>query len=783
LVKTNIALFGVASIALFLAGPARAQTPAKISIVQGDGQVLCDGCANSLLPAFDPLVVLVTDANNNPVPNATVTWTVISAVVQPSGAASVPGSFSAATTITGSATGSSAALCNLASSSGPEAIGQTCNLFNKGSSASYLTGFIVNTVTASIANGQSVTFYLTQSPFFVANAPNGNYYYINAQLTADSIQPGATLSGTAGSPYGASIKVQVKTLGLLPVANVSIRLVPESLNQGGASISCQTTGSNADPGSVLTDSTGTAICTPVFGSTPGSIPQNFDLIVGGVASLQNPANAMGPNQLGQPAGFQSFGPFKATAVAPTPGSLVYVSGNSQAAQAGSAIPSPLVVEVNDTNGNPLPGVTVNWSVSPAGSAALSPAVSTTGANGQASTSVTLASSANGAVTVTASVSGLSSTVAFTLSATQPLPAITQLSIVSGNNQSAQTGAPFSAPLVVQVTPAQSGVMINFALGAGSVPATLSAPSAVTQAGGQASIAVTAGATAGTVTVVATVAGFTQTFTLTVTSPPPPPPAITSINFLNGAGFFPTSSANQAALSPCAIGTLVVGASPLAPSALPAVPNMYTAPLQQSTGIKIAFPSPAGTTNAPLLNVGAASTGQQLIAFQVPCDATVSAGESVAVTVNGATTNVTGVVVRDSGPGIFETVSSDGVRRALAVRANGSFVDPANPAHAGDFVTVYVTGLGLTVPPLTTGAGAVLPQPGINTIPANPVIVTVNNVPTGAVTVTASPDLIGVFQVTFQIPANTAPGDNFLAVGSLVGQNPLQFQGGSKLYVQ
>ncbi|HEY7391051.1 MAG TPA: hypothetical protein VH640_21215, partial [Bryobacteraceae bacterium] len=269
--------------------------------------------------------------------------------------------------------------------------------------------------------------------------------------------------------------------------------------------------------------------------------------------------------------------------------------------------------------------------------------------------------------------------------------------------------------------------------------------------------------------------------LTVTNPPPP---ISATSFLNGAGFFSTSttSNNQTALSPCGVGTLVVG-SPLSSAAFPATPNMYATPLGQTNGIGIVFPSAAGTSSAPILNIATAGTGQQLITFQVPCDATPSFA-NVTVTINGSNVTVPGVAVRPGAPGIFESVSSDGVRRAVAVRANGSFVSPQNPVQPGEFITIYVTGVGPTVPSLATGQ---LPVAGVNVVPAEAgqVVVGLDGSGIGPVTVTASPELIGVYQVNFQVPANTTAGDHILAIGVTAQSNPTQFQqpGGSKLLVQ
>ncbi len=784
--KSRVILFAAVLAVLFLPHAAISQTAANISVVSGNGQLICDGCPNTALPFFDPLVVKVTDASGNPVPNAQVSWSVAPPTIITTGAAAAIGTLvGGATTTTGSATGSSAVPCNVYNASAPESNGYSCNAYVEAQAASVQIGPIATVVTASIPNGNSVTFYLTQSPPLVANAIDT--VYINAQLSPNStIQPAATISGPVNSVYsGGSISVVVQTLGGVPIPNVSVRLIPQNANQGGASISCQTSGTDADPGSVLTDTTGTANCVPVFGPTPGLTPESFQLLIGGVTALQNPSSANSYNQgLGTPAGDFSFGPFRAAATAVTPGSVTLVSGNNQTAQGGSALANPLIVEVKDTSGNPLSGVTVTWTASPSTAATLSPTSGVTGSNGQASTTVTLASSASGTVTVTASVAGLTTTVPFTITATQPLPPITGISVVSGNNQSAQTGAAFAAPLVVQVAPAAAaaGVTVNFALGSTSVPAVLSASSATTTSNGQASIGVTAGATPGTISVIASVAGATNvtpaTFTLTVTPPPPP---ISAGSFLNGAGFFTTSGSNESALSPCGVGTMVVG-SPLAPAALPTTPNLYVAPLQQTNGISIAFPTATGTTSAPLLNVATASTGQQLITFQVPCEVT-PGPVSVVVTINGTNVTVPGVTVTPASPGIFELVSSDGVRRAVAVRANGSFVSPQNPAQPGEFVTIYVTGVGPTVPMLATGN---VPVAGVSVVPSGQFVLGLDSNGIGPVTVTASPELIGVYQVNFQVPSNiTTAGDHVLAVGVIAEGNPIQFSqpGGSKLYVQ
>jgi len=87
-----------------------------------------------------------------------------------------------------------------------------------------------------------------------------------------------------------------------------------------------------------------------------------------------------------------------------------VSGNGQRGRLGQALPQPLVVEVLDSLGKPVPGIAVRFRVL-SGAADLAPATQTTDAQGRARTTVTFGSV--GAVEVEAGVTGVGAVV-FTL---------------------------------------------------------------------------------------------------------------------------------------------------------------------------------------------------------------------------------------------------------------------------------------------------------------------------------------------------------------------------------
>lgn len=681
---------------------AAAQTPANITSAQGNGQSICAGvfCNNQF---FSQLVVLVTDANGNPVPNATVNWTLNNA--------NTGASLNATSTLTG-------------------ADGTAANYLNPSSSifASQFQLPVQYSITAQASGGTnpSVTFTETQA---FTNQGSGQIQFDTTQLPII----GTTINGTAGG-QGFTLNGQKQTSfrvkvyyggGVLP--GVSVRLVS---NQSSPSVACAT-GAGADPGSVLTDSTGTATCTPVFG--PGTGFGTFYFLIGGIA----------PQDITNPLGLTYPTPPLAINMQVAPGvptALTVVSGNNQSANAGQSVAVPLVVSVSGQSG-PLSGQTVNWTVSPAGAATLSSSSSTTGSNGQASTNVVLASTAAGPVTITAKLANSSIAAAtFTITAV-PLVSVTALQYISGNSQTALQNVAFSSPLIVQVNGSNgqplSGVPVAFTVSSGT--ATLSSNSVTTGSNGQASVNVTAGGTVGNVTVTATVGTYTQTFNLTIS---PPGPALSTATFMNGADFQVNS------LSPCSIATIM--ASGLAPSLSGTNAASMVGALPYSLGTDTVTISGA---QAPIYNV-ANVNGQQQLTFQVPCS--VQPGSNPITVAVGAGSATATVNINPASPGVFETAMSDGVTRAVMVRPDGSFVSTSNPARRGEHIIVYATGLGPTTPSVGTNS---LPIPGV---PANtnyPVIVGVNNAGVSVDYARLSEDLIGVYVVSFQVPTDTATGNN------------------------
>jgi Big-like domain-containing protein len=92
-------------------------------------------------------------------------------------------------------------------------------------------------------------------------------------------------------------------------------------------------------------------------------------------------------------------------------SVTGIAGDSQLAPTGAQLAFPLSLTALGSNGQPVQGVNVTWTVTPAGRATFNPASSPTDVNGVASTTVTTGATA-GEITIQANVPGVSSAVVY-----------------------------------------------------------------------------------------------------------------------------------------------------------------------------------------------------------------------------------------------------------------------------------------------------------------------------------------------------------------------------------
>ncbi len=188
-------------------------------------------------------------------------------------------------------------------------------------------------------------------------------------------------------------------------------------------------GGSFNPTSTTTDSNGNASTTYTVPQKAGTYTLTSTLMVNGVASGAVTTSA--------------------TAAPAAAAKIAVSSGSNQTGAVGFNLANPLVAQVTDAYKNGVPGVTVTFTSNKGG--VVNPSSAVTGANGMASTTLQLPSTP-ATVTVTASFTTQSgSTLKVTFTEHAVAQVATNVSIVSGNNQTAPNGTQLPGALVVLVT--------------------------------------------------------------------------------------------------------------------------------------------------------------------------------------------------------------------------------------------------------------------------------------------------------------------------------------------
>jgi uncharacterized protein (TIGR03437 family) len=710
-----------------------AQTPAAVSVISGNGQLICELCIQTPFAVFDPLVIQVTDANGNPVVNTQVIWTVTAG----NAFFNTGGFGSNSITSTTDSNGKTSATIGqpAAQQSGPQ--------FGAAS-----------TITAT-AGGISATFSETQA----APALNQQQAVIDVVVSYQNWPLSETISGVAGSA-GQSYTMLVETNTGTGIPNISLMLLNSDNTIGPStkvpSAYCRET-SGAGLYTALSSASGVATCSVVFGPVPGA--GTYKVVTGGAVSTSG--NAPDSN-------FTS-GPLSLDVSQPTVGGVTVVSGTGQTGVGGSQL-TALVAEVVDTNSKPLVGQGVTWAASPANAIQLNNVTSISDSNGLVKVqNPVLSASAAGTITVTATSNTNSQAVAtFTITASIPVT-VSSLATQGGSTpQTAVAGTAFANPLGVTVMGSNglpvSGASVSFTA---SGPVTLSATSATTNSSGVAQVTATAG-TPGPATVTASIAGLSAVFNLTVT---PVGPNLSLTSFVNGA------DGQVGSISPCGIAA-ITGAA-LAPSGAGIPPVVGPLPLELSNDT-VSFGPSATALQSPIFSVSSTPGQLPQIVFLVPCEVTPGT-VPVTVNVNGGTQTLN-VTVLPASPGVFQTTMSDGVVRAVIERPDGSFVNIGNPARRGETVTAFVTGLGAASPQVATNS---LPIPVTPSTVNGLVVVGINNEGVPVTAAQLSPDMIGVYTIQFEVPSDAPQNNNVVfSVGVVpVGGTTARYSAASSIPIQ
>lgn len=559
-----------------------------------------------------------------------------------------------------------------------------------------VSGFSQAVIVATPPSGTAVTFYETTFP--VGEPPT-------VELQAPAF--GAVLKGSAGQTINNAIQVAITSINGSPISNASIRILNPPDPTKGPSAQCAGIFG-------LSDSTGLASCNLTLEGLPGS------------------------TNLTAEAGYLfDFSPINISVSAGVVSKINIIQGNNQSGNPGQTLPASFLIQVTDASGNPLPQIAVTWKVL-SGTITLSQVSNITDSNGRASAQGTLGNTPGQAqVQVTAGSGGAQVSATFTVTINTPPASIAAITAVSGNNQSTAENTAFANPLVVNVTdstgkPVQNA-SVTFTVTSGS--ATVATPNPSTDANGNASTAVTAGGTAGAVVITASISSFSATFNLTVI-----PPGPTNVVFLNGASLQPGASAGA---------IVTIQGNGIAPGVNGVVvPNNILGPLPTTlAGITVTF----NGTAAPIFSVSNLN-GVQQVTVQVPYEVAGLGSASVVITTPGGGSGTFTVTLQPYSPGIF-TTSVFGVQNyVVAIRPDGSYVSPSNPAHRGEIIIIFVTGVGQTNPPTGTNEAGIAGQ----NIAGN-IAVGFNNAGTPFISAQAVVGLVGVFAITAEVPTDTTPG--------------------------
>ena len=443
-----------------------ADAPTTIEMVSGNGQSAPVGA-----PLTNPLVVRVTDANDNPVAGVPVAWTAVgggsvsadNTATDAQGLAQVtrtlgstPGPFSTTAAVEG-LQGSPITFVSTATVGAPAKL---AIVVQPGSPTVSGTAFSPSPVLqvqdaqgnsvpqggipiiASITSGQvGATLENDQQN---TNA-NGRKTFTNLQISGP---PANDYVLTFTAMFNGAPLVPVSTVALTVTAGGATRLVlltqPSSSAESGVAFPTQ-------PVVQVQDATGN----PVVGSRTitATIGEGGGTLIGDVTAGTGSGSTATFEGLGISGTVGSrtlifssgaLTPAESNPINLTTGpaaDIAIVAGDGQTAPAGSVLPTDPSVVIRDSGGNPVQGAEVTFAASNGGSASPNPV--TTGSDGRATTNWTLGTTP-GENELTASAPGAGSVVFSATGASTAIATLTELSVAPPSPQVSGTSVTLTA---------------------------------------------------------------------------------------------------------------------------------------------------------------------------------------------------------------------------------------------------------------------------------------------------------------------------------------------------
>jgi uncharacterized protein (TIGR03437 family) len=216
---------------------------------------------------------------------------------------------------------------------------------------------------------------------------------------------------------------------------------------------------------------------------------------------------------------------------------------------------------------------------------------------------------------------------------------------------------------------------------------------------------------------------------------------------------------------------VLNAASFAPAGYPISPGGFVSlggtGLVTTSAVAPGFPFPPTLANvsmtingiaAPIYSVVSGSS--PIINAVVPFGLTGSTA-TIVVTSNNVKSNSVDVPLAATAPGVFST-PPNGISGGAIRHLNGVLVSSTAPASRGEFVSVYLTGLGAVSPAVQNGAAAPGSEPFARITGPVAVYVGGQQTPTPQFAGLA-PTFAGLYQLNIQIPSAAPSGATSLAV--------------------
>ena len=166
----------------------------------------------------------------------------------------------------------------------------------------------------------------------------------------------------------------------------------------------------------------------------------------------------------------------------------------------------------------------------------------------------------------------------------------------------------------------------------------------------------------------------------------------------------------------------------------------------------------GATQAPLYYLS-----PHQLDILIPNDATVTQQTPIVLSVNNALTLPLMLNLVPAAPGVLSyddglsaTSPQNGAHIKAQHSADGSLVSSTSPAKPGEYLVMYLVGMGATNPSVASGFVSPGP-PGLAQVTVQPTV-TVDSQPSTVAFAGLTPTFIGLYQIDFQVPTGAKSGE-------------------------